>query len=388
MKMKARAVLALAVAFAARVTAAWAGAPQDGPDRVVVVGVRGSDQDRAALRLVLDELLARIDLDPVVTAGAPEGADVKHGAFATVLLDVTGRTSASVAVQDGRSGHVRLLRQIEHAGSRPLLLDTAAHVIYAMLETMVRETGTRGAPAPAANAHDSPAGRSAQNPLLAQARGALPSGARPARWGIELSPFYGVRSFALPDQRPMMNAGLAISAGSRAGQLQPSLCLNATYGLDVAVGSGAGGMPGQDFGRVQVISLHATPIVNLMGIGRLLLQAGAGAGLDIIRLDASPAPLMGPPGPMGPGNVTPAPVRTRHFDPLVGALLVARLAITSATQLFLAAATDYGPSYPIQMGFGSVGPLQMPHWRYQGSLGLSVTLGGRPPARAPQALAP
>ena len=147
-------------------------------------------------------------------------------------------------------------------------------------------------------------------------------------------------------------------------------------------------MQGQDFGRIQVISLHATPIVNLVGTGRLLLQAGAGAGLDIIRLETSPAPVMGPPGPMGPVNVTPAPVQIRHFDPLIGALLVARLAITSGTQLFLAAATDYGPSYPIEMGFGSVGTLQMPHWRYQGSLGLSVTLGGRAPGRVPPSLTP
>jgi len=371
-------VLAAAVVIAARSPGAWAAAPSDTAQPVVLIAVRGHDEDVTAFRLVLDELLARIELDPRITAGAPEGKDPQDRPFATVLVDVTARNSASVAVQEGRSGQVRLLRQIEHVGSRALLIDTVAHVIYAMLETMVRERRGRAEPPRAATAEDPATDRAAQLPVLVRTVAAPPSGVAGARWGFELSPFYAVRSFAVPDQRLMMNAGLAASAGSRAGRLQPSLSLSATYGLDVDLGSGTG-MPGQGFGRMQVISLHAIPVINVIGRGRLLLQAGIGGGLDIVRMETTAPPIMGPPGPMGPANGPAPPTQRRRFDPLIGAQLTGRLALTAGTQLFVAASTDYGPSDPLQMGFGSTAPVPMSHWRLQGSLGLSVTLGGRPP---------
>jgi hypothetical protein len=379
--MRARAALGVALAVAAQVAVAQARALQDRPRPVVVVAVRGSDQDLAALRLVLDELLARIDLDARVTAGVPASDDTGNSAFATIFVDVTGRNSASVAVQEGRSGPVRLLRQIEHAGSRALLIDTAAHVIYAMLETMVGESASPGDARPASGPDDPAPDRSAPTPVLAQAARPPASGVRGARWGIELSPIYGVRSLALPDQRPAMNAGLAVSAGSRGGRLQPSLVVSAMYGLDVELGAGPG-TQGQVFGRMQVISLHAVPVVNLIGTGRLLLQGGLGGGVDVVRLQTTMPPMMGPPGPMGPGNAVPISTRARHVDPLLATLMVARLAITPGTQAFLAGTVDYGPTYPIQMGFGS-STLRMPNWRFQGSLGLAVTLGGRAPAWPP-----
>lgn len=369
-------VLALAVAVAARIPGAWAAAPAEPAGPVVLIAVRGNDEDVTALRSVLEELLARIELEPRVTPGAPEGEETKDRPFATVLVDVTARNSASVAVQEGRSGQVRLLRQIEHVGSRPLLIDTVAHVIYAMLETMVRERLGRGDPPRAAPTEEPD--RPAPLPLLVRTGAAPPSGVPASRWGFELSPFYAVRSFAVPDQRLMMNAGLAVSAGSRAGRLQPSLSLSATYGLDIDLGSGTG-MPGQAFGRMQVISLHAIPVINVIGRGRLLLQAGIGGGLDVVRIETAAPPIMGPAGPMGPANVPAPPTQRRRFDPLIGAQLMARLALTGGTQLFVAGSADYGPSDPLQMGFGSAAPMPMSHWRLQGSLGLSVTLGGRPP---------
>jgi hypothetical protein len=311
---------------------------------------------------------------------APAGGAVRTEAvFATVLVDVTGRAGASVAVQDGRSGDVRLLRQIEDKGSRPLLLDTAAHVIYAMLETMVRERTAGGDAGGTVGASLGPAA-DRPPPETLVATSPPPHTDAPARWGIEVSPFYAVRGFAVADQHATMNAGLAIGGGSRAGHLQPSVWLSAMYGLGMNLGFDPAA-PQQGFLRLQVTSFHITPLVNLFGSTRWLVQAGVRAGLDVVTIQTDAPPMSGPPGPGPPAGPAP-PAEMRHLDPLIGPVLVTRLALTPTAQLFVAGACDYGPTYPIGAPSTGTGPA-MPHWRTALSLGLTVTLGGRSPSLSP-----
>jgi hypothetical protein len=349
--------------------------------RVAIVNVRGDDRDGSALTNILGELLARIGLGVVMASpGAAAGSVRDDAIFATVLVDVTGRAGASVAVQDGRSGDVRLLRQIEDKGSRQLLLDTTAHVIYGMLETMVRErTAGADARADVGAGLDPEAGRPPAETLVS-ASGPL-SRTDAARWGIEASPFYAVRAVAIADQHATMNAGLAIGGVWRKGRLQPSVSLSAMYGLGTSLGFDAAA-PQQGVLRLQMTAFHITPLVNLFGSTRWLLQAGVRAGLDVVRVQIESPPPSGPPGPGGPPGGPAPPAETRHLDPLVGPVLVTRLAVTPTAHVFLAGACDYGPTYPIAAPSTTTAP-QMPHWRTTVSLGLTVTLGGQSPSWSP-----
>jgi hypothetical protein len=364
----ARGIVALALIAAG--SAAPAAAVAEAPSQVLLA-VQGAASDADGLAASLQELLRRVGLGLSIEPGAVAG---RGGAsFAMVIADFTADRGASVVVQEGRDGTIRLVRQLDQHGSRALLIDTAAHVAYAVLETMLREAreGAVGGPRAPASPVETDAAA-----LSVAARDA--TAADPA-WGIEISPFYSVRGLALASERTSMSAGVGIGGGWRHGRLQPSLWITSEYGLDTSLASQGSGAPPN--AQLQLTSFRLIPLINVAGGARLLLQAGLRFGLDVTTVNGLFAiPPMRPMGP-GPGYGGPPMVTTsRLYEPLAGAILMTRVRVAQSTQLFAAVSCDYGPAHVAGFDASSMA-LQTPHWRPAASLGLAVTLGGAAPQR-------
>lgn len=257
------AALALAALHGSGDAHADAAAAPRGAVEVVVVG---NAEDVDALRGSLGELLARLGLTmrfASADALPPAPSGDAPGVVARVQIDARG-DAAKVALFDARPGRAPIRRVVTLEGSRAVLLEDVAHVVQSEIESIVATPAERPvAPPPP------------PLPTVRHEEDAAPV-ARATPWSIDLATFASGTSFAR-ESGAVFGAGVAARGALGREALKPALWLGGQYHF-----------PFGNFGlielRVSAWSLRATPTLQLFATPRVLVEAGAGGGVDVLRM--------------------------------------------------------------------------------------------------------
>jgi len=350
---------------------------------VVRVHIVSSPAEARTTREVLADLLSRIGIGFADGAGAtPPLVDVE--------IDLsTGRGGPSVTLTTREPPVLICRRFLSPQASREVLIESAAEVAYAAVESRARALGVvheAGPPAPAA-------GPQSQTPPAPQAdlaavvdAGAPTLHTRAASDGP--MPRYGVDAAAFAEMqvrdagaRPAAGGGAAVTFGLRGFRLDPALTLGLSYLRAVGVEDPAAP-------NLSMVSTRIGATVDALAFRWISVQIGPSLSLDFVRGDA-PAFMPGP----GPG-IMPVPGATQSFSGLAiwaGGSARVSVRVTQSAHVFLAAGADYqmrqaGPARMVAGGppNGAVGvPAQwmdegLPGWRSSLVVGLAFTLAGRP----------
>ncbi|MBW2457668.1 MAG: hypothetical protein JRI68_24400 [Deltaproteobacteria bacterium] len=315
---------ALAWAAAVLVMAATSAAqPADGPtgpdpqgqpgDRsrpVVAVSVAGDEAAAEALERALTELLGRLNASLSLRRveglnQAPERPPEQAAAW--VGIDVSHPDRAVVTVVDRAAGAATVWRVLERRTSRQILLDEAAHVVHAAVESLLSgqranggQAGTTAPPdgasappavtgSPAVPAPASPAHAPRTAPLPPAPVAAPPPPERPL-WGLDAAALLAGHGMA-DNAGLVFGAAGALSAGYRQGPWRFGGWLTAEYRVPFDVDDS------ETSPRAQAVALRTFPTMGLLQTPALSLDLGVGGGIDIFTVDYKRAPRSPPSSP-------------------------------------------------------------------------------------------
>jgi hypothetical protein len=337
----------LAASRTARAQPADAGPASPAARRVVALDVRGGSPDDARLlEVTIRELLARLGL-ATVSRFASAGA-----VLANAEVDLTGSGTAHVVVRN-QSGATILDESVPRDPNPAIEREKIALAVRGAAEAELlaeEDRVSRRAPA-AAPVPTSPAAQPPAPPAPAPSAPAAPppaatdtaSGLRaPERLdqdrGAEAreAPAPGPRTFAL-DVSTVAGVGLVADHTPPVARVGGAVALASRRGLRPSVGLGALFALPFDSGN-DTLSSHTT-MVSLRGLGsleltrtaRFALQAGGGAGVDV--LSVAPSSKVLPGSSLGSSST--------RADPVVSATVTAQLALAPDVVLVALAVADF-----------------------------------------------
>ena len=355
---------------------------------VVSLHVVSSPAEARETREVLANLLSRIAI------GIVDAPSATRPSLVDVEIDLsTGHGGPFVALSTREPPAIICRRSLSPQASREVLIESAAEVAYAAVESRARALGVLRDGAVAAE----PAGAGPQNarppaapppqPELTVTGDAVALQAQATNDGPV--PGYGVDAAAFAEMQlrgfgsglPAAGGGAAVTFSLRGIRLDPALVLGVSYLRSIGLEDPAAP------GNLSMVSARIGATVNALGFRGISLQVGPTLALDVVRGDA-------PVFTSGPGPVMmPIPGTTESFSGLaVWAGGAARLSIRVArsSHIFVAGGGDYqlreaGPR-PAGGGLptGAIGaPAQRMDegpsgWRSSFLIGLAFTLAGRP----------
>jgi hypothetical protein len=332
--------------------------------RTVRLEVLGSADEAEQLRVSLGELFGRmaVTLEPSPAGGEPGGATASDGAAIVAQVDLRDPGVALVRLA-WASTPFGESRTVPQRGSRTVLLEETALVVYAGSESLFNE-GFASTPPPA------------PPPLVEPAPSAEPPPPPPVPQERETrrSPERSQSRRAAPSLTPWLLEG-AMLVGSRAFASNASMVTGFGLGARWHVGASPwipGGWLLGEFhfpfsGRQQgvelstsVWSLRLEPSLELLRQGGFRLELGVGGGADVFVL----APTSSPTGATSTGH-------RRDVSPIVAGLVAGSLATSSASRVVLAATFDYDLAprrYLVAQGAQSWVLLEP--WRFRPALSL------------------
>jgi hypothetical protein len=349
---------------------------------VVTLHVVASSAEARATREVLAELLSRIGIGFADGAGTTPLADVE--------IDLSAAHGGpSVTLSTREPAGLLCRRFLSSHASREVLIESAAEVAYAAVESRARALGVvrdevapaspptpKNGPPPAAQTEIAAADTAA--PVLRTQ--AISDAARPG-YGVDAAAFAEMQVRAA-GPRPTAGGGAAVTFGLRAVRLDPALTLGLSYLR--AVGAEDPAAPA----NISMVSTRIGATVDALAFRWFSVQLGPSLSLDFVRGDA-PTFMPGP----GPG-LMPMPGATQSFSGLAiwaGGDARVSVRVTQSAHVFLAAGAGYqlrqgGPARKGGAGppNGAVGvPAQwmdegVSGWRSSLVVGLAFTLAGRP----------
>jgi hypothetical protein len=283
-------VSALCSALAAVVVAAPAGAKPTSSARapealsVVVIEVDG---DRAAVlrtRAVATELLTRLGVASIVTSPADEPASTsKRVALARARFDLTDPTQPSIVIVEGESEREVLRRDLPESASLEVSVEELSHVLYAVVEALLRERTPEAESAGALEPAPPPAITQPDEPPRSRRKPAKRSGA-----DFEVGAFF--RVLDVGSSRIVPGGGALLQARASEGTARPGALLmgaahdstSLNYGLATA--------------GVRPFSLRLYPTLTIATGTSVSLVAGLGGGMDWFRVERERTPAEALPG--------------------------------------------------------------------------------------------
>jgi hypothetical protein len=345
--------------------------PPVAPRRAVRLEVLGPADEAAQLRSALDELFGRIaiELEPST------GDDASHPAStagAGVVARVDLREPGVALVSLGRaSDALGEPRTVSQRGSRAVLLEETALVVYAGSESLLSEPlGPPPAPPPIAPetpipppARPLPAPRS---PHIDRGSRSAPASNASTPWLLEGAMLVGARAYA---GNASTVSGFGLGAHGHVGE---------SHWLPGAWVLGEFHFPFSETEQgvalsTSVWSLRLEPSVELVRQGGFRLEASAGGGADLFVV----VPVSAPPGAQLGRH-------RRDVSGVVSALVAGSLATSSSSRLVLAATLDcdLAPRHYLVAQGGSRWPLFEP-WRFRPGLSVGFLFQMAGEARGP-----
>jgi hypothetical protein len=358
---------------------------------VIRLRVAGSPAEARATRAVLAELLSRVGIGI-----ADDGSALTAPPLADVEIDLsTGHGGPFVLLATGQPPAIICRRPLSPQASREVLIESAAEVAYAAVESRERAVDVVRADAVA----PAPAGRTGEQPPAAPpdraAVGTVIADAAPLRAQaspVAALPWYGVDAAAFAEMQlrnlgaglPATGGGAAVTFGLRGIRLDPALVLALSYLRSVGLADPAAPR------ELSVVSTRLGVTVDAVRLGRIALQVGPSLAADVVRGEAPQFTPGGPP----PASMMQPTGETTSFSRLAiwaGGSTRLSLQIARGSYLFVAAGADYElrqPASPRPAVFGGPpnGASGAPSgndggpsgWRSSFLVGLAFTLAGRP----------
>ncbi|HEY6080873.1 MAG TPA: hypothetical protein VIW29_18795 [Polyangiaceae bacterium] len=326
--------------------------------RAVEIRVAGDAAALARVRVTARELLRRLNVQANVRSAAepepePELEADEPVPLVVAYVDLRSLTSASIAIEDGRTRQELTSRRIGDATSLETGVEALLHVLYLSVESML-QVGERE-PAPALGA----AGRPGQDKPVAAASA---HAGRPSqsRLGFDVGPV--LRLSSLGNGRIVPGGGLALEPRVELGRAQAGLLLSATvHGTsDLSFARG--------IAELRPLQFRFGPTFDWLLSPEVAGCLGLTGGFDTFVLNAVEAPDA---GQVHDGTST--------TDPIVSGMLGARLRISN--RLFLSALAsldlDLAPaSFVARRDDTSEVVLDLPRWRAGFTLALGFTAAG------------
>jgi hypothetical protein len=352
---------------------------------VVSLRVVSSPAEAREMREALADLLSRLEI------GIDDAPSAMRRSLVDVEIDLsTGRGGPFVALSTREPPAIVCRRFLSPQASREVLIESAAEVAYAAIESRARALGVLRAGEPAIAVPPStppfarpppPAITVAGDPAALQTK-ATNDAALPG-YGVDAAAFAEMQTRGFGSGLLTAGGGAAVTLGLRGIRLAPALVLGLSYLRSVGVEDPAGP------GNFSMVSTRLGATVNALGFRWISLQVGPALAVEVVRGDV-PVFMSGP-GPV----MMPMPGATNSFSGLgVWAGGTARLSIRVAerSHVFVAAGGDYqlrqaGPLRPAGGGGppnGAVGAAPQgidgasSGWRSSFVIGLTFTLAGRP----------
>jgi hypothetical protein len=390
---RSRARRAQCVLLAAAV-AAIAGRARAAGEGSTVINLRvvASPAEAREMRAVLADLLSRIDVGI-----ADDGPAATQPSLVDVEIDLsTGNGGPFVVLTTRQPRAIICRRLLSPQASREVLIESAAEVAYAAVESRARVVGVLRAdtvepPPEGRNIERAPATRPPQADVAAvgtivadaaalQARAS--NDAAPPWYGVDAAGFAEVQLRNAAAGAPATGGGAAVTLGLRGIRFDPALVLALSYLRP------AGSVDPAAPRDLSIVSTRLGATVDAFGFRWISLQVGPSLALDVVRGEV-PQFTPGPP----PAFMMQMTGETASFSGLaIWAGGSARLSIRVArsSHFFVAAGADYqlrqagSPRPPVggPPNGANVAPLWSDSgpsgWRSSFLVGLAFTLAGRP----------
>ncbi|RYZ08346.1 MAG: hypothetical protein EOO73_07795 [Myxococcales bacterium] len=315
--------------------------------RVVELRVSGDAAAVARVRVTARELLSRLDVQPSVKAiDEPETSAAEPPPLVVAYLDLRTVSSPSIDIEDGQTRQELTRRHLSEVPSLETGVESLLHVLYLTVESALQVAAAP--PAPARVAPRPKARAATRRPV-----------ARPV-FGLDLGALLRVSS--LGASRLVPGGGLVVEPRVNLGRSQAgvmlSAALHASSGLTFERGEAT----------VRPLQLRVVPTWDWLVSSDVSGCVGLGAGLDSLMVEPVQAPDVG----FAAGAQT-------ALDPVLSALLGARLPISGRAFLSALASLDYdvAPTSFVARDATSSRPLlQLPRLRAGFTLALSFTAAG------------
>ncbi len=278
------------------------------PEHVAHITVVGTDDDLDALIEAMREPLEALGLHARGQRGGDTPADDPGDVFISVDMHVDDHVDIVVEARAAPAVHRTILR--DAGRSRAVVAEDVAYAVRATLESLLASAPPDAAPV------DGPAAPPPPSPA--------------PRFGLDGAALVNGRAIAT--STVAFGAALAFDAAfwGRA-RWRPLLWVTGAFDAPFSTTTTEVTL------ETTTYSLRLVPAVELVRVGPVRLAAGAGAGLDLFRVDPSVS------------EVTPIAIRapSTYVDPVLEAELLVRVRLTDRLGLMLAATVDYdtGPHY-------------------------------------------
>lgn len=298
-----------------------------GGPRVVSLVLAASPENAASLRLTLTELTRRLGLELREHGGAEAWAEL------AIELPTTG--SATVILREARTRRVRLQRKLREVASAQVLVETAATIAHAGLETMIQEAPPEETVAPPMHPPPSrrpperrgggaPATASASSPTAtaeawteppprsgeSRVESAAPDVLTPALPPAAIVPAAVLPPAVTPAEAPAAASAIAASASAVASPAPPPRSFPVRVAVE-STGAFDTERPSWGVGLAASASLPTAPLAPRLALGGTRWQ----------RLEAPAPPDRGTAGLVVQAELTAAVVRTAsvswHLGPVV-----------------------------------------------------------------------
>ena len=326
----------------AQVPAGDAG-PAPAPRTIDVTIVAGGD-DAEPLIGTIRELLGRLGLgvEPHVVATAEAAPPAAASPGLSVRVDLASRYEALTVV---RRGNEEVRRTIPRESSPSIVREEIGEAVRSGVEVQLLAEAAQNAapPAPAPLANPAPA------PVMADTHPSTP--AAPGWAALDLEVLAGGGPIASGAEFVPRLGGAAVIASRR--RLRPSLTVSAAFlvPFESSLPSDAT-FPGVTM-RATIVALRAVPAVEVIHGSWLAMDVGAGAGIDVISVEA----------PQGALLISTS--GSNRVDPVVTALVTGYAAITPGIAFTLAVGGEVdlaSPTYALRESGGGYSDILVP-WR-------------------------
>ncbi|HVJ16919.1 MAG TPA: hypothetical protein VM686_15870, partial [Polyangiaceae bacterium] len=286
------------------------------PVQVVIIEVTGERSAVSRTRTVASELLTRLGVASIVTSHSDDApVPQQRAALVRAYFDLHDPTQPGIVVVEGKSEREILRRDLPESASLEVSVEELSHVLYVVVEALLREKPAE----PAAQVAPVPPAPPAPKPLEKPQRKRDTPQAR-AGADIEAGAFF--RVLELGSSRLVPGGGVALVARSSQGTVRPgAMLMGAAHGsTPLSYGIAAAG--------VRPFSVRLYPTLNMAAGSNVSVVTGLGGGIDWFRVERELTPAEALPGV------------TSVLDMTVGSFLGVRFELSDGLALDAALSLD------------------------------------------------
>ena len=320
--------------------------------QVVTIEVSGDHAAVARTRTVATELLTRLGVASMVTSSDDEtNAGPRRAALVRAYFDLSEPTHPGIVIVEGDSERELLRRDLPESASLEVSVEELSHVLYAVVEAVLRERPPEPEPKVPAREPEKPRTKSPES-SLAQQRQQERGGA-----DFEASAFF--RLLDLGSSHLVPGGGVGILARSSEGRVAPgAMLMGAAHGSTrLSYGLATAG--------VRPFSLRLYPTLHVETGTSVSVVGGIGGGIDWFRVERERTPAEALPGVSSVLGMT------------LGSFLGARFQVSDDLALDAAASLDLDLTphrFVVETESGRSTLLELGRWRPGATFGASYSL--------------